>query len=333
VSTYVSAPEFTPESARAFWAEAVDRLRALPGVKSVAITNYLPLTPLPQTCAASNGDPISSTSSIISSGFFDTMRVPILAGRDFRSTEPQPVAIVNEAMAKRLWPGGNALGKRIELGCRRKTSAEIVGIARDLRFVSVGEPAKPHAYLPFARSEDGYQTILVETTSGSGPLAEPVRKTIVATNPSARVYAVNTLADWVDRSFWQIRWEVSVLSAFAVLALILSAAGLYGMISYHVTLRRREIGVRMAVGARSGDVFRLILRQGLSTTLIGIAIGLVLSAAVARLMTKLLYGVSPTDPVTFAAVALLWLLVASAACFFPAHRASKVDPMEVLRNE
>ena len=328
VSTYVSAPEFTPESARAFWTDALDRLRALPGVKSLAITNYLPLTPLPQNCASLNsgndGDAISNTSSIISSGFLDTMRVPLVAGRDFRSTEPQPVAIVNESMAKRLWPNQDALGKQIQLGCRNKTAAGVVGIARDLRFVSVGEPAKPHAYLPFARSNDGLQTILIEASSNS--LAEAVRKTIVATNPAARVYAVNTLADWVDRSMWQIRWEVSVLGVFALLALALSAAGLYGMISYHVTLRRREIGVRMAIGARSADVFRLILRQGLGVTLIGIAIGLVLSAAVARLMAKLLYGVSPTAPLTYAAVASLWLLVATAASYLPARRASNVDP-------
>jgi predicted permease len=332
VSTYVSAPEFTPESAKAFWAETLNRLRALPGVKNVAITNYLPLTPLPQTCASTNdNDAISNTSSIVGAGFFDTMRVPLLAGRDFRVTEPQPVAIVNESMAKRLWPNQSAIGKQLQLGCRRKSSAEVVGIARDLRFVSVGEPAAPHAYLPFARSDDGYQTILVETASAS--LAETVRKTIVATNPAARVYAVNTLADWVDRSFWQIRWEVSVLTAFALLALALSAAGLYGMISYHVTLRSREIGIRMAIGAQSRDVFRLILRQGLGVTLIGIAIGLALSAAIARLIAKLLFGVSPTDPLTYSAVALLWLLVAAAACYLPARRAANVDPMEVLRNE
>jgi len=332
VTTYVSKPEFTPESARAFWTEAVDRLRALPGVKSVAITNYLPLTPLPQNCASvGGGDSVSITSSIVSAGFLDTMRAPILTGRDFRTSEPQPVAIVNESMAKRLWPNENALGKQIQLGCRNKTVAEVVGIARDLRFVSVGEPAKPHAYLPFARSDDGLQTILIETSSNS--LAESVRKTILATNPAARVFTVNTLADWVDRSMWQIRWEVSVLTAFALLALALSAAGLYGMISYHVTLKRREIGIRMAIGARSADVFQLILRQGLGVTLIGIAIGLVLSAGIARVMAKLLYGVSPTDPPTYAAVALLWLLVATAACYLPARRAANVDPTESLRHE
>jgi ABC-type antimicrobial peptide transport system permease subunit len=234
-------------------------------------------------------------------------------------------------MAKRLWPNENALGKQIQLGCRNKTVAEVVGIARDLRFGSVGEPAKPHAYLPFARSDDGLQTILIETSSNS--LAESVRKTILATNPAARVFTVNTLADWVDRSMWQIRWEVSVLTAFALLALALSAAGLYGMISYHVTLKRREIGIRMAIGARSADVFQLILRQGLGVTLIGIAIGLVLSAGIARVMAKLLYGVSPTDPPTYAAVALLWLLVATAACYLPARRAANVDPTESLRHE
>jgi putative ABC transport system permease protein len=164
-------------------------------------------------------------------------------------------------------------------------------------------------------------------------MAETVRKTIVATNPAARVYTVNTLADWVDRSFWQVRWEVSVLASFATLAMVLAAIGLYGMISYQVTLRRREIGVRMAIGAQPADVFRLILRQGLTATLIGIGIGLVFSAAIARLMAKFLYAVSPTDPVTYAAVALLWLLVASAASYLPARRAAHVDSVSALQVE
>ncbi|MGA3187626.1 MAG: ABC transporter permease [Bryobacteraceae bacterium] len=333
VSTYVSAPEFTPESGRAFYGDVLDRLRALPGVKNAALTNYLPLTPLPQNCTSTpqRDHPVPATTSIIGSHFLETMRTPLLAGRDFRATEPQSVAIVNEAMAKRLWPGESALGKTVQLGCRNKTRAEVVGIARDLRFVSVGEPPQPHAYLPFARSDAGYQTILVEVEPGRGLPPETIRKTIAATNPAARVYGINTLAYWVDGSFWQIRWEVSVLSAFAALALALAAVGLYGMISYQVTLRHREIGVRMAVGARPADVFRLILRQSLTSTLLGIAIGLLLAAVIARLMAKLLYGVSPTDPATYSAVSLLWLLVAAAACYLPALRAARVDPMSVLK--
>ncbi|HVP00126.1 MAG TPA: ABC transporter permease [Bryobacteraceae bacterium] len=334
VTTYVSAPEFTPETSRAFYDAALEKLRALPGVRSAAITNILPLTPLAPGCAALHEhDSIAATSSAIDPGFLDAMRTPLVAGRNFNAVEPQPVVIVNQAMAKRLWPGESAVGKRVQLGCRKPETAEVVGIATDLRFVSVGEPAKPHAYRPFSRNSDGTQTILVETASDPGAMAETVRKAIVATNAAARVYQVRTLADWVDKSYWQVRWEVSVLGAFAALAMVLAAVGLYGMISYHVTLKRREIGIRIAVGAQAGDVFRLILRQGLALTLTGIAIGLVLSAAIARLMAKLLYGISPMDPATYISVSLAWLLVAAAACYMPARRAAGVDPTESLREE
>ena len=328
-STYVSAPEFTPESARAFYSQANDRLRSLPGVKSVALTSLLPLTPIAPGCASlPDRDSIPATTSIVGPGFLDTMQAPIVSGRDFRDSEPQPVVIINQAMAKRLWPNEIALGKQVQLGCRNKSTAEVIGIARDLRFVSVGEPAKPHAYRSYS-NYDGLQTIVLETV-GQVP---DLPKIIAAVNPSARVYAVRPLSDWVDQSFWQIRWEVSVLSAFAALALVLSAVGLYGMIAYYVTLRRREIGVRMAVGAQNTDIFKLILRQGLTATLIGIAIGLAVSALITRALSKLLYGVNPMDPATYAAASLLWLLVAAAACYLPARRASRVDPMGVLRNE
>jgi hypothetical protein len=271
---------------------------------------------------------IPATSSVVGPGFLDTMEAPVVSGRDFRDTEPQPVVIINRAMAKRLWPDQSALGKQVQLGCRNKSTAEVIGVARDLRFVSVGEPAKPHAYRPFS-SYDGLQTIVLETV-GQVP---NLPKIISAVNPSARVYTVRLLSDWVDQSFWQIRWEVSVLSAFAALALVLAAVGLYGMIAFHVSLRRREIGVRMAIGAQNTDIFKLILRQGLTSTLIGIAIGLMVSALITRALSKFLYGVSPTDLPTYASVALLWLLVASLASYLPARRASQVDPMEVLRNE
>jgi len=320
------------DSGPAFYPAVTDRLRALPGVTSVAITNILPLTPIAPSCASlPDHDSIPATSSVISPGFLDTMRAPIVAGRDFREVETQPVVIVNEAMAKRL---EIAVGKRIQLGCRTKSTAEVIGIAKDLRFVSVGEPAKPHSFRPFSQNDDGLQTIVVgQVPDLSSSIAESIRKTITATSPSARVYAVKPLSNWVNLSYWQIRWEVSVLSAFAALALLLSAVGLYGMISYQVTLRKKELGVRMAVGAQKKDILKLVLRQGLTSTLIGIAIGLILSAAIARLMVNLLYGVSPTDPVTYTSASVLWLLVAAAASYLPALRASRVDPIEVLRNE
>jgi len=326
-STYVTAPEFTADSARGFYSQVTDRLRSLPGIKSVALTSYLPLTPIAPSCASlPDRDSIPATNSTIGPGFLNTMQAPIVSGRDFRDVEPQPVVIINEAMAKRLWPNENPLGRHVQIGCRNKSTAEVIGIARDLRYVSVGEPALPHAYRPFADYR-GLQTIILET-AGQVP---DLPKIIAAVNPTARVYAVKPLSDWVDQSFWQIRWEVSVLTAFAALALILSAVGLYGMVAYHVSLRSREIGIRMAIGAQPSDVFRLILRQGLTSTAMGIVIGLILSALVTRALSKFLYGVSPTDPATYAAASLLWLLVAAAACYLPARRAAHVDPVSALK--
>jgi predicted permease len=327
--TYVSPPEFTTESARVFYSQVTDRLRSLPGVQSVAMTNFLPLTPIAPSCASlPDRQSVPATSSVIGPGFLDTIQAPLISGRDFRDSEPRPVVIVNQAMAQRLWPNEDPLGKTVVLGCRNKSTAQVIGVARDLRFVSMGEPAKPHTYRPFS-SYLGLQTIVIET-AGQVP---DLPKVIAAVNPSARVYTVRSMAEWVDQSFWQIRWEVSVLGAFAALAMLLSAVGLYGMIAHHVSLRRREIGIRMAIGARSADVFRLILRQGLTSTLIGIAIGLTVAALITRALSKFLYGVSPTDPITYAAVSLLWLLVGAAACYLPARRAAQVHPMTVLRND
>ncbi len=337
VTSYISAPEFTPESGRAFYAETLDRLRALPGVGGAAITNILPLTPLAPGCASQpGGEPIPATSSVISTGWLSVMKVGMLAGRDFSTIDipnAAPVAIVNQTMAERLWPGESAIGKRVQIGCRTYTTAEVIGVARDLKFASLGQDARPHVYRPFSQVYDGYQTIIVETPANPGALIETVRKTIAASDTSARIYAAKPLADWVDRSYWQIRWEVIILSAFAALALVLSAVGLCGMIAWHVTLRKREIGIRMAVGAEASDVVRMVLRQGLTVTLTGIAIGLAISAALTPVISKLLYGVSPTDAATYISCSLLWLLVALMACYIPARRAARFDPLEVLRNE
>jgi putative ABC transport system permease protein len=274
--------------------------------------------------------------SAISPGYLRTLNLALVAGRDFGPGEPPdgpPVAIVNETAAKRLWPGRNPIGQRVLLGCRDAFPLEVVGVARDSKFVSLGEPPNAHIYRPLSQDSGGLETILVETASDPGAMAETVRKTIAAANPDVRIYGVKQLREWVDQSYWQVRWEVWLLSAFAGLALVLAAVGLYGVIAYHVTLRTREIGIRGAVGASPRDIFRLVIRQGLSLTLAGVAIGLVLAAGLARLMAGVLYGVSPADPPTYAAVTLLWLAVAVAACYLPARRASRVDPISALRYE
>jgi ABC-type antimicrobial peptide transport system permease subunit len=174
---------------------------------------------------------------------------------------------------------------------------------------------------------------MVQSASRSDTMIETIRKTLLATNSSARIYVVDTMSAYVEQSYWIVRWEASALSMFGGLSLLLAAVGLYGVISYHVTLRTREIGIRVALGAERRDVFRLVIRQGMTLTLIGVALGLVISAMLARLLADFLYGISPTDVITYAATALIWIVVALAACYLPAFRASRVQPMVALRWE
>jgi len=337
ITTLASAPEFTPETSRQFYAQALDRLRGLPGVRSAAITNLLPLTPVNPDCVSEPGrDPLPATTSTVGPGYLGTMRIPLAVGRDFSAVDRPggtPVAMVNEALARRLWPGQMAIGKRLLLGCHDPRPLQVVGVARDARVVSLGEAPKPHVYRAFAQDSGGIQNIVVETASAGGPSPETLRKTIAASAAAARIYGVHPLREWIDRSYWQVRWEVCMLGAFGGLALLLAAIGLYGVIAYHVTLRTREIGIRMAVGAQPSDVLRMVLGQGLFLALLGVGIGLAASVGLARAMTRLLYAVSPTDLPTYAAVSLLWLAVALAACYLPARRAALVDPTVALRYE
>ncbi len=337
-TTLASAPEFTPESGRQFYAGTLERLRALPGVKSAAITNLLPLTPVNADCASADGrDPVQATASTVSASYLGTMRIGLDAGRDFDSGDlpgGPAVGIVNQALARRIWPGQTAVGKRLWLGCHDPQPLRIVGVSRDARVVSLGEAPKPHVYRNFAQDSGGMQNIVVETASGSGTaMMETVRKAVTASSGAARIYGVRPLREWVDRSYWQVRWEAAMLGAFGGLAMVLTAVGLYGVATYHVTARTREIGIRMAVGAQPAEVMRMVLRQELILTLAGIAIGLGVSAVLTRAIGRMLYGVSPTDPSTYVAAALLWVAVSLAACYLPARRAAHVDPTLALRHE
>ena len=325
ITTLASAPEFTPETGHQFYAQTLDRLRALPGVKNAAVTNRLPLTPVNPDCVSESGrDPVPTTTSTVSPGYLGTMRIPLAGGRDFSADDRPdgpPVAIVNEALARRLWPGQTPIGKRLLLGCHDPRPMEVAGVARDARVVSLGEAPKPHVYRAFAQDYGGIENIPIETASDAGGMLETVRKTVAGGAAGARIYGVRPLRDWVDRSYWQVRWEVCLLGTFGGLALLLAAIGLYGVVAYHVTLRTREIGIRMAIGGQPADVLRMVLRRGLALTLVGVGIGLAASVGLARAMARLLYNVSPTDLPTYATVSVLWLAVAFAACYLPARRA------------
>jgi predicted permease len=337
---FVPAPQFTAASGRVFYDRTLDRLRALAGVRSVALTTRLPLyaAGIAGSCVARDTDkPAPATDMIVGAGYLDTLRIPLLEGRDFSDADKAdgpPVAIVNQTLARRLWPHEPATGRSFRLGCDHARTLQVVGVARDSKIRSLNEVTLPHVYLPFSQAYDGgIVFIVVETAGDPGPMMDPVRKTLVSANPDFRTYGVKRLSDSLDASFWQARFEVWVLGILGTLALLLAAVGMYGVIAYHVTARTREIGIRVAIGARPADVFRLVLGQGLRVTVAGIAIGLLLSAMASRLLANLLYGVSPTDPATWAAAVAVWLAVALAACWLPARRAARVEPVVALRQD
>ena len=336
----VPQPQFTAASGRAFYDQTLTRLRLLPGIRRAALTTRLPLyaAGIESSCVARDTDkPTPATTMTIGAAYLNTMRIPLLEGRDFNvadQADGPPVAIVNQTLARQLWPKESATGRSLLFGCDHPRILKVVGVARDSRIRSLNEVALPHVYLPFSQAYGGgIVFIVIETAGDPGSLTQTVRKTLVSSHPDFRTYGVNRLSESVDASFWQVRFEVWVLGILGTLALVLAAVGMYGVMAYHVTARTREIGIRMAMGAHPADVFRLVIGQGVRVTLAGIAAGLVLSAMAARLLANLLYGVSPTDAATWTAAVAVWLIVAPLACWLPARRATRVEPVLALRQD
>jgi putative ABC transport system permease protein len=337
---FVPQPQFTAASARTFYDQTLQRLSSLPGVRSAALTTRLPLyaAGIESSCIARVSEkPAPATTFTIGAGYLDTMRIPLLAGRDFNTLDKAdgtPVAIVNQVLARVLWPKQPAIGQSFSFGCDHPRRLRVVGVARDSKVRALNEVTLPHVYLPFSQAfGGGIVFIVVETAGDPGVMIRPVRETLVNSHPDFRTYGVKRLSESLDASFWQARFELWVLGVLGILALVLAAVGMYGVIAYHVTARTREIGIRMAIGASPGDVYRMVIGQGLRVTLLGIGIGLAFSAMAARLLASLLYGVSPTDAVTWSAAVVLWLAVALLACWVPARRAGRVEPVVALRQE
>ena len=337
---FLPEPQFNAASGRALYEATLRRLRLLAGVRSAALSTRLPLyaAGMQSSCVApGTGKPAPTTTMTVGAGYLNTMSIPLLEGRDFDvSDQPdgQRVAIVNQTLAGRLWPHESATGHSLKFGCDHARVLKVVGVARDSRIRSLNEAPSPHVYLPFSQAwSGGIAYIVIETAGDPGALMEPVRKTLVSSHPDFRVYGVKRLGESLAASFWQVRFEVWVLGIVGTLALILAAVGMYGMMAYHVTSRTREIGIRMAVGAQRADVFLLVIGQGMRVTLAGIGAGLILAAIAARLLASLLYGVRATDAATWAGAVLVWLVVAVLACWLPACRAARVQPLRALRHE
>jgi predicted permease len=267
----------------------------------------------------------------------DTLKIPLIEGRDFdiadQSNAP-PIAIVNQTLARRLWPNQSPIGRSFQFGCDHPRALQVVGVARDSKIRSMNEATLPHVYLPFSQAhEGGIVFLIVETAGDSGPMVERVHQMLISAHPDFRTYGVMRLSDSLDASLWQTRFELWALGILGTLALVLAAVGMYGVIAYHVTTRTREIGIRMALGARPHDVIRMVIEQGLRVTLSGIAIGLLLSAMTTRLLRSLLPGVSPTDAITWSGAVALWIGAALLACWLPASRAARVAPVVALRQD
>ena len=345
------------EEHRAFYSNLFGRLRALPGVESVGANNLLPLNGNGGSRTfLIEGRPVPPGQSkpeeqlrFITPGYFASLRVPVLRGRDFdeRDVQTAPrVAVVTRAMAERHWPGEEAVGKRIAYAGiargqeQRPEWIEVVGVVGDVRHRGLDLESKPEIYVPVYQPLFSNRPVpplslyvAVRTSGDAGALAASVRREVAAVDPEQPIANVRTMEERLAESVAQRRFNMTLLGVFACVALVLAGVGVYGVMAYAVSRRTHEIGIRVALGAQRGDVVRLVLRQGMWLALGGVGAGLAGAYAATRLMSGLLYGVSPTDPLTFAGVAALLAAVGLLACLVPARRATKVDPMVALRYE
>ena len=332
-----------------FYQQLISRLEAAPGVKSVSAISHLPLSSHRGTTGFSiegiatppdNPVPYLTDFRAVTPGYFKTMGMQLIKGREFtprdelRSTQ---VAIINEALARRYFPNQDPLGKRVMPGVgideRGWLMREIVGVVRDSKHVSLREEPPPNIYLPHGQFPRQGMTLVVRAANGPNMLIGVVQKEAHALDSELPVFEIRTLDQYLASSVAEPKFSALLLGLFAGLALILSCIGLYGVMSYVVAQRTRELGIRMALGAQTRDVLKLVIRQGIRLTLLGAAIGGAGAVALSRVIKSWLFGVSPTDPLTFAVAALLLAVVALLSCWIPARRATKVDPITVLRSE
>ena len=328
----------------AFVQQALDSLKVLPGVQVAAAVSTVPLgdndliysmeildrPPAPQ------GEQASANWYSVSPGYFQAMRIPLVKGRLFTEHDDghaPRVAIINEALAKKVFPGEEAIGKRVRMGIDNKAVREIVGIVKDTKHYGLESNTTMQLYEPSRQIVTSSMTYLLRTGVNPTGLASAARQAIFALDKDQPVSQVSTLANLVSASASQRRFNTLLIGLFAIVALVLSAVGIYGVVAYSVAQRTHEIGVRMALGARRVDVFSLVLRQGMVLVIAGVGLGLAGAMALTRLIARLLFGVSALDAATFLSTPLLLCAVALLACYIPARRAARVDPMVALHYE
>jgi putative ABC transport system permease protein len=330
-----------------FWDQVLDRVRVLPGVESAAVGTLVPLTdshsrsditiegmPLPKPGGFPHPD-----AHTVSPGYLRTLGIPLLRGREFTDADSENaprVGMINAMVARQFFPNQDALGKRFMFG-RPSTDPPkwitIVGVAADTKLYGLANPARLEVYLPFRQSVSGDMDLVVKSAADPAALTSAIRYAVASVDKDQPIFAIATMQQLVKDSVSTRRVTLILLGIFSALALVLAAIGIYGVISYSVAQRTHEIGIRMALGADGGGVLRMILAQGVKIAGAGVIIGLAASLGLTRLMAKLLFSVSAADPLTFAAVAIVLAGVAMLACYIPARRALRVDPIIALRYE
>ncbi len=329
-----------------FFSQLSERVAALPGVEAVSFARGVALSTFVWIRSASiegyqpqPNERVGFNFNIITPNYFQTLGTPLAQGREFTAQDAAgapPVVIVNEATARRYWPGQDAIGKRLKYG-NLDQFAEVVGVVRNSRDKGLTVDPRPAIYAPLLQQYAPDMTLHVRTAMEAQTMLAAMRREAQSLDAQLPVHNLGTLAEQKDGSLYEERLAAALLTLFGVLALSLAAVGLYGVMSYGVTQRTREIGIRLALGAQPRDVLKLVIKQGMILTIIGLATGLAGALALTRLMStlmsNLLYGVTATDPLTFAVIALLLTAVGLLACWVPARRAAKVDPLVALRHE
>jgi putative ABC transport system permease protein len=335
-----------------FYKQLLERLQALPGVTFAGIARKVPLSAgndlslnfsIENQPHQNSADDPRAQFRAVSSDYFDALSIPVIRGRRFGRTDGEHtpgVVLINESLARTFFAGVDALGKRIKSGLDDHVWYTIVGIVRDVKHAGLDAQNKPETYYHYLQvpqtemnSVESTMTVVLRTSAAPTSLAAAARGEVRKMDSSLAVFNVYSMDSLLDSSLAQPRFRTTLLTAFAGVALILAAIGLYGVIAYSVARRTNELGVRMALGAQRNDVLKLVMGHAAFLTFTGIAIGVVLAFIATRVISKLLFGVNATDPLTFTATALLILVVALAASLIPALRAIKVDPVVALRYE
>ena len=338
-----------PEARRAFYDEALRRIQELPGVESAGVITFLPLSFNGMNFAFSvEGQPSPGDMKlpfalyrVVSPDYFRAMGIPLQRGRFFDAhdnADSQPVILVNRRLAEQYWPGEDPTGKRLKIGPLDSPNQwlTVVGVVGDVRQTGLYGDLRMDIYVPYAQERRVFiapRDLVLRTKGDAASVAGAVRQAVWSVDKDQPVSHVRTMDQVFAAAISQERFQALLLGLFAALALALACIGLYGVISYAVAQRTHEIGIRMALGARPHDVLRLVLRQGMSLTVVGLVLGIAIGSVTTRVLSDMLYGVTARDPLTFVGVPILLLLVAFLACYIPARRATRIDPLAALRYE